>query len=209
MRSPCCRASRPARAAAPHSITFGGCGRVDGMPSSRLSARRRTLSRSNTVDLDVKRSGPGGNADKYPGGRVRGKITSIDRIDGCEFLNRGAIHVAFEHVLQERARRLEAELHLFQNKLGLAFDRGFDHLSGVGVEGRKPGDVDRVAAARNGRGRRLPVFQAGRQGSTRMTSRFMGALLELTDARCPARLVTCAWCLDFIRQRNKTRARFL
>jgi hypothetical protein len=51
---------------------------------------------------------------------------------------------------KDNPRRLEAKLHLFQNKFGLALNWGFNYLSGVGVEWRKPGDVDRIAASSDG-----------------------------------------------------------
>src|SRR5205823_14954467 len=81
------------------------------------------------------------------GGRVFGKVSSVDSVDCCKFLNRRAIHIAFEDVLQRRPRRLEAKFHLLQNKFGLALDWRFNHFSGAGIEWRKPGDVDHIAAS--------------------------------------------------------------
>jgi len=41
-------------------------------------------------------------------------------------------------VLQQRARRFETELHLVQNKLGLALDQNFFDLAGVRIDGGNP-----------------------------------------------------------------------
>jgi len=108
------------------------------------------LSNGDAIHFDIERSRPCGNADKDPSGRVLGEISGVDRVDRCKFLDRRAIHVALEHVLQRRSRRLEAKLHLCQNKFGLALNWGFNYLSGVGVEWRKPRDVDRIAASSDG-----------------------------------------------------------
>ena len=51
---------------------------------------------------------------------------------------RRAVHVAFQRVLQQRARRFETELHLVQNKLGLALDQNFFDLAGVRIDGGNP-----------------------------------------------------------------------
>ena len=110
----------------------------------------RILSNGDAIHFDIERSRPCGNADKDSSGRVLGKVPSVDRVDCRKFLDRRAIHVALKNVFQRRSRRLEAKLHLFQNKVGLALNWGFNYLSGVGVEWRKPGDVDRIAASSNG-----------------------------------------------------------
>jgi hypothetical protein len=128
-----------------------------GKPWNRLLDR--VVSNRNAIHLDVEPSWQCGNANVNPRGWVPWKVSSIDRVDRCKFLDRRAIHVAFEHVLQRRSRRLQAKLELFQNQFRLALDWGVDHLSGVGVEWRKPGDVDRIAASSDDR-RGRPVQRA-------------------------------------------------
>src|SRR6202012_1933088 len=88
--------------------------------TANMSAPFTALTCCDAVNLDVEMSRPGGDIHKNAGGRILGKVAGIDRIDGGEFLNRRAIDMAFENLLQRRARRFQAKLHLLQHQFGLA-----------------------------------------------------------------------------------------
>src|SRR4051812_49851752 len=96
------------------------------------------LDRRDAVDLDVETSRPCWNADEDTGGRVLGKVTGIDRVDLRKPLDRRAVHIALEDILQRRSRRLQAKLHLLQDQLGLPLDRSMDDRAGVGSNGGSP-----------------------------------------------------------------------
>src|SRR6185295_1084405 len=101
---------------------------------SRLVFATPHLDRCDAVDLDVEMSRPCRNAYEDTGGRVLGKVTGIDRVDLRKLLDRRAVHIALEDILQRCSRRLQAKLHLLQDKLGLPLDRSMDDGAGVGVE---------------------------------------------------------------------------
>jgi hypothetical protein len=56
------------------------------------------------------------------------KISFIDGVHDPELLDRSAVDVAFENLVQRRSRGLKTKLHLFENELGLTFPRPL-HLS--------------------------------------------------------------------------------
>src|SRR5215475_5449046 len=87
--------------------------------------------RGNAVDLDIKTSRPCGNADQDAGGRVLGKIAGVDCIDRRYLIDRRAVDIAFQDVVQGRPCCFQAEPHLLQDKLGLALERSVGDLSGV------------------------------------------------------------------------------
>ncbi len=113
--------------------------------------------------ISIEMPGPGRHADEDPRWRIFRKVTRVDRVDGSELLDRRAVHIALEHVVQRRPRRLDAKLELLQNELGLAFNGCVHDLAGLGIERRKARDIDRVAVAGDRRGRRLPPLQIGGQ----------------------------------------------
>src|SRR6202012_5394162 len=102
------------------------------------------------------------NADEDPCRRVLREIPGIDRVDRGKLLDRRAVDIAFQHLLERRARRLEAELHLFEHELGLALERCVDDLTGCRIEGWKPRNVERVAMLGHGRRGRVLTFQPSR-----------------------------------------------
>src|ERR1700733_9082187 len=117
--------------------------------------------RSDTIDLDVERSGPHRNVDEGTRGWIVRKIPGIHRVHLREHLNTCAVDVALQDVLQRRAGGLKTELHLVQNDLGLALDRSFDNFTRLRIEGRKAGDVDSVAISCHCGGRSLPSLKVG------------------------------------------------
>ena len=60
------------------------------------------------VDLDVEGAGPLGHVDEDPRRRVLGEEADIDLVHRGECLDRGAVHVALEHVVEVGARGLDA-----------------------------------------------------------------------------------------------------
>src|SRR5262249_31924234 len=96
----------------------------------RLKAKLENSDRGDAVDLHVERTVPGGHADEAARRRVRRKIPRVDRIDGPEMRRVGAIHVALDDLVERRAGRRQAELHLLEHDLGLSFDRQALDLAG-------------------------------------------------------------------------------
>src|SRR4029079_9012671 len=109
--------------------------------------------------IDFEATGPGRHIDEDPCRRIFRKLTRIDRVDRGELLDRSAINIALQNLVQGRASRLQTKLHLFNDDLGLPLDRRVDDLAGRWIERRKSGDVDRVSVARNRRCRSLPALQ--------------------------------------------------
>src|SRR3569832_710313 len=95
--------------------------------------------RCDAVDLDVEMTRPGRHVDEDPRRRVLRKVSCIDRIDDREFLDRGAVDVALENVIQRRSGDFETQFHLLEHDLGLALDWSIDDLAGRRIEWRKPG----------------------------------------------------------------------
>jgi hypothetical protein len=61
------------------------------------------------VDLDVEVTGPRRHIHEDASWWILREVPGVDGVDGGEFLDRRAVHVAFEHVLQRRPGRLQAE----------------------------------------------------------------------------------------------------
>src|SRR5205814_3603157 len=103
----------------------------------RLSAQSleagRALRQGHTIDLDVERREPFGSANEDARRGIFRKIARIDRVDGGEVPGRGAVDVALHHVLQRRARSLEAQFQLFKDEFGLTLDRAGEKLAGIGI----------------------------------------------------------------------------
>ena len=72
------------------------------------------------VDFDVERSGPFRHAHEDARRRILREVARVDRVDGLKVLRRSAVDVALHHVVERRARGLEAKFHLFKNEFGLA-----------------------------------------------------------------------------------------
>src|SRR6516165_659509 len=102
--------------------------------------------RGNAVDLHVERTVPGRHADEAARRWVRGEIPRVDRIDGLEMRRVGAIHGALDDPVERRAGRGQAELHLLEHDLGLAFDRQALDLAGGRIAGRDVRHKDEIAA---------------------------------------------------------------
>jgi hypothetical protein len=136
-----------------------------------------SLNRGDAVGLDVERARPGRDAHEDPGRRVLRKISGVDGIHRRELLDRGAIDVALQDLIEGGTGGLEAQLHLLHNQLRLALDGSLDDLPRLRIEGWEARHINRVAMAGDGRGQRLPALQYVEGGSTRMISRFMTALL--------------------------------
>src|SRR6185437_14814397 len=74
------------------------------------------------VDLDIERTGPLRDAEEDSGRRVLGEVAFVDLVEGLEALGGYAEHVALQHVIEVRPRRLQRCLHLFEDALGLALE---------------------------------------------------------------------------------------
>src|ERR1700742_1247559 len=114
------------------------------------------------VDFDVEAAVPGGNTDEDPRRPVLREILAVDLVDVGEEIDRRAVDVAFEDIVQRRAGRLEHQLNLLQDRLGLCLDRSrpLDDLA-VLVERGAAGEIKRVAVADDGAGGRLVLLEQG------------------------------------------------
>lgn len=128
------------------------------------AAGARGLNGRDAINLDVKLSCPCGNADEDSSRRVLGKVAYVDLVNGRKLLDRRAIHIALQDVLQRRPRCFEAKLHLLKSKLGLALDRSDDYLAGVRIERRKPRNIQGIAMTRHDGSWRFPSFQIRGKG---------------------------------------------
>ena len=101
-----------------------------------------------SVDLDIERAGPLRDAEEDSGRRVLGEVAFVDLVEGLEALGGYAEHVALQHVIEVRPRRLQRCLHLFEDALGLAFERRMRRISPVsGSKGGMP-DMNTMSPAR-------------------------------------------------------------
>ena len=91
----------------------------------------------NAIDLDVERAMPRRHADKAARRRIMRKISCIDGVDRGEMRRISAIHIAFDDIIERGTRRRKTKLHLFENDLGLAFDRQALDFAGRRVVGRR------------------------------------------------------------------------
>src|SRR5271168_4519687 len=137
-------------------------------------AERLALRDGDAVDLDVEGPRPLRHAEEDPRRRVLREITLVDFVESFEALGRDAEHVAFEHVVEVRAGRLERGPICSKDKLGLPLERrvGGD-LAGLRIERRQAGYEHHRARARAGRHGAPHFSKLLSNGSTRMISRSM------------------------------------
>src|SRR6202166_5142588 len=118
------------------------------------------------VDLDIERTGPLRDAEEDSGRRVLGEVAFVDLVEGLEALGGYAEHVALQHVIEVRPRRLQHCLHLFEDALGLALERRMlQELAGVRVEGRHAGHEHHVPSSGADRDESAPFLKLMSNGS--------------------------------------------
>src|SRR5580704_2910528 len=131
----------------------------------RLEACRSVTSAlrdGHAVDLDIEWTGPLRDAEEDSGRRVLGKVAFVDLVEGLEALGGYAEHVALQHVIEVRPRRLQHCLHLFEDALGLALERRMlQELAGVRVEGRQAGHEHHVPSSGADRDGSAPFLKIG------------------------------------------------
>src|SRR5271169_3719378 len=114
------------------------------------------------VDLDLERTGPLRDAEEDSGRRVLGEVAFVDLVEGLEALGGYAEHVALQHVIEVRPRRLQHCLHLFEDALCLALERRMlQELAGVRVEGRQAGHEHHVPSSGADRDGSAPFLKIG------------------------------------------------
>src|SRR5262249_60221198 len=135
------------------------------LPSNAKAENRLASAsdRGNAVDLHVEWTVPGRHADEAARRGVRGEIPRVDRIDGLEMRRVRAIHVALDDPVERRAGRGQAELHLLEHDLGLAFDRQALDLAGGRIVGRDVRHKDEIAAPHGHADRDFAGFGIGGQ----------------------------------------------
>src|SRR6266436_1447262 len=136
-----------------------GC-RPNAKPENRLAS---DSDRGNAIDLHVERAVPGRHADEAARRRIRRKIPRVDRIDGLEMRRIGAIHGALDDLVERRAGRGQAELHLLEHELGLAFDRQALDLAGRRIVRRDVRHEHEIAAPHGHAARNFAGFGIGGQ----------------------------------------------
>src|SRR6202047_3234206 len=121
-----------------------------------------TLRDGHAVDFDIERAGPLRDAEEYSGRRVLGEVAFVYLVEGLEALGGYAEHVALQHVIEVRPRRLQRCLHLFEDALGLALERGMlQEFAGVRVEGRHAGHEHHVPSSGADRDGSAPFLKIG------------------------------------------------
>jgi hypothetical protein len=78
-----------------------------------------------------------GTQKKMRAGGVR-EVALVDFVEGLEPVRRDAQHIAFQHMLEVRPGGLQRLLHLLEDQLNLALERGVDEdLGGLRIEGAR------------------------------------------------------------------------
>src|ERR1700733_6899183 len=85
--------------------------------------------RGDAVALDIEMPRPGRDVHENPRRRVFREIAEGDRVDRGKLLDRRAIDIAFEDVIERRSCCLQAKLQLVENEFGLALYRSVDDLT--------------------------------------------------------------------------------
>src|ERR1700679_1910115 len=84
--------------------TFSDCSALNPFLRPRSSSgtpmRQACLDCCDTINLNVERTRPGGNANEDSCWRMLRKIPRIDCIHGRELFHRRAVHRALEHILE-------------------------------------------------------------------------------------------------------------
>src|SRR5271155_883178 len=114
------------------------------------------------VDLDIERTGPLRDAEEDSGRRVLGEVAFVDLVEGLEALGGYAEHVALQHVIEVRPRRLQHCLQLFEDALDLTLERRMlQEFAGVRVEGRQAGHEHHVPGSGADRDGSVPFLKIG------------------------------------------------
>src|SRR5580698_9225189 len=121
--------------------------------------RRSVLRDRHAIDLDVEGPGPLRHAEEDAGWGVLREVALVDVIERLEPVRRDAQHIALKYMVEVRPGGLQRLLHLLQDQLNLALERGVDEdLAGLRIEGRHARDEHHVAGAGAGGHRRaLPL----------------------------------------------------
>jgi hypothetical protein len=82
-------------------------------------------------------AGPRRHIDENPRRRVFEELARVDRVHGRELVDRGAVDIALQNLVERRSRGLQTKLHLFENELRLPLDRRIDDLAYCRVKWRK------------------------------------------------------------------------
>src|SRR6202046_2546696 len=99
------------------------------------SAPRSVLRDRHAIDLDVEGPGPLRHAEEDAGWGVFREVALVDFVEGLEPVRREAQHIALQHMLEFRPGGLQRLLHLLQDQLNLALERGVDEdLAGLRSE---------------------------------------------------------------------------
>src|ERR1700730_15049749 len=139
---------------------------------------RSVLRDRHAIDLDVEGPGPLGHAEEDAGWRVFREVALVDFVEGLEPVRRDAQHIALQHMVEVRPGGLQRLLHLLQDQLNMALERGVDEISPVsGSKGGMP-ETNTMLPARVQVDTGAPHFSKLLSiGSTRMISRCMRPLL--------------------------------
>src|SRR5271166_4399885 len=109
---------------------------------------RSVLRDRHAIDLDVEGPGPLRHAEEDAGWGVFREVALVDFVEGLEPVRRDAQHIALQHMVEVRPGGLQRLLHLLQDQLNLAPERGVDEdLAGLRIEGRHARDEHHVAGA--------------------------------------------------------------
>src|SRR6516162_3068012 len=149
----------PGQATAPRPAKRMAAGRTQS-PQNRPAP---DSDRGDAIDLHVERAVPGRHADEAARRRVRREIPRVNRIDRLEMRRVRAIHGALDDPVERRAGLGQAELHLLEHDLGLAFDRQALDLAGGRIVRRDVRHKDEIAAPHGHADRDFAGFGIGGQ----------------------------------------------
>src|SRR5580765_3136338 len=101
----------------------------------------------NRVDLDIELLRPRADDAEHARRLLFGEVTAIDAIHLVEVSAVRDVDGALQHVLQGRAGRLEADLHVVEHHLRLLLDGDERDLAGAPIGRREAGNEYKVARA--------------------------------------------------------------
>src|ERR1700733_8916471 len=121
---------------------------------------RSVLRDCHAIDLDAEGPGPLRHAEEDAGWGVFREVALVDFVECLEPVRRDAQHIALKYMVEVRPGGLQRLLHLLQDQLNLALERGVDEdLAGLRIEGRHARDEHHVAGAGAGGHRRAPPLE--------------------------------------------------